>query len=96
MRTGGGGRFLIFYLKKAKKLAIFDIQQAKIVHEIDIPAEDVLATNFGKPAALFEKFPHKDVFITDKPGRVVGPRGGACRFLVPLHAGQDRCPYGRA
>jgi oxalate decarboxylase len=29
---------------------------------------DVLATNFGKPAALFEEFPHKDVFITDKGG----------------------------
>ncbi len=29
---------------------------------------DVLATNFGKPAALFEKFPKKDVFITDKKG----------------------------
>src|SRR5262249_21640817 len=26
---------------------------------------DVLATNFGKPAALFDKFPRKDVFITD-------------------------------
>jgi oxalate decarboxylase len=30
---------------------------------------DVLATNFGKPASLFEKFPHKDVFIADKDGR---------------------------
>jgi oxalate decarboxylase len=29
---------------------------------------DVLATNFGKPASLFEKFPHKDVFIADKQG----------------------------
>ncbi len=29
---------------------------------------DVLATNFGKPAALFEKFPRKDVFITDQDG----------------------------
>jgi oxalate decarboxylase len=29
---------------------------------------DVLATNFGQPASLFEKFPRKDVFITDKPG----------------------------
>jgi hypothetical protein len=27
----------------------------------------VLATNFGKPASLFEKFPQKDVFITGKP-----------------------------
>jgi oxalate decarboxylase len=26
---------------------------------------DVLATNFGKPAGLFEKFPKKDVFIAD-------------------------------
>ena len=24
---------------------------------------DVLATNFGKPASLFESFPKKDVFI---------------------------------
>jgi oxalate decarboxylase len=29
---------------------------------------DVLATNFGKPAAVFEKLPHKDVFITGKEG----------------------------
>jgi len=29
---------------------------------------DVLATNFSKPASLFEKFPHKDVFISDKEG----------------------------
>jgi oxalate decarboxylase len=29
---------------------------------------DVLATNFGKPADLFEKFPRKDVFISDKDG----------------------------
>jgi oxalate decarboxylase len=29
---------------------------------------DVLATNFGRPAALFEKFPHRKVFISDKNG----------------------------
>ncbi len=29
---------------------------------------DVLATNFGKPAALFDKFPKKDVFISSKEG----------------------------
>jgi oxalate decarboxylase len=29
---------------------------------------DVLATNFGKPAALFNKFPHRDVFIAGKEG----------------------------
>jgi oxalate decarboxylase len=26
---------------------------------------DVLATNFGKPEALFRRFPRQDVFITD-------------------------------
>jgi oxalate decarboxylase len=29
---------------------------------------DVLATNFGQPEALFEKFPKKDLFITNKTG----------------------------
>jgi oxalate decarboxylase len=29
---------------------------------------EVLATNFGKPASLFEKFPRKDVFIAPKSG----------------------------
>jgi len=29
---------------------------------------DVLATNFGQPAALFEKFPKHDVFISDRDG----------------------------
>jgi oxalate decarboxylase len=29
---------------------------------------DVLATNFSKPASLFEKFPKKDVFIAPKHG----------------------------
>jgi oxalate decarboxylase len=30
---------------------------------------DVLATNFGKPASVFEEFPRRDVFIADKEGR---------------------------
>ncbi len=29
---------------------------------------DVLATNFSKPAELFEKFPRKDVFVADEKG----------------------------
>jgi len=29
---------------------------------------DILATNFGKPASVFERFPRKDVFIADKNG----------------------------
>ena len=31
---------------------------------------DVLATNFGRPEALFHTFPRRDVFITDRSGPV--------------------------
>jgi hypothetical protein len=41
VRTGRGGRYLIFHLKKAKKLVIFDVSQTKITHEVDVP-DDVL------------------------------------------------------
>ncbi len=30
---------------------------------------DVLATNFGKPEAVFQRFPRRDVFIADRNGR---------------------------
>jgi serine/threonine protein kinase len=42
VRTGGGGRFLVFHLKKARKLAIFDVSAAKVVKEIELPTEDVV------------------------------------------------------
>jgi mono/diheme cytochrome c family protein len=37
LRVGGGGQFLIFHFKKAGKLAIFDVFQARVVHEIEVP-----------------------------------------------------------
>jgi hypothetical protein len=30
---------------------------------------NALASNFGRPAALFKRFPNRDVFITDRNGR---------------------------
>ncbi|HEV3261470.1 MAG TPA: serine/threonine-protein kinase [Gemmataceae bacterium] len=42
VRTGGGGRYLIFHLKKLKKLFIFDLAKARVVKVVDIPAEDFL------------------------------------------------------
>jgi hypothetical protein len=42
VRTGGAGRYLIFHLPKGRKLAIFDVSQLKVVHEIDLPADQVL------------------------------------------------------
>ncbi len=39
---GGGGRFLVLNLPKAKQLAVFDISQAKVVKYLPAPAEKVL------------------------------------------------------
>ena len=43
-------------------------QTIDLSHWIAGNPPDVLATNFGKPAALFEKFPRRDMFIADSPG----------------------------
>jgi oxalate decarboxylase len=57
--------------KKCRVLIVFN---SGVCEEIDLtermagnPA-DVLATNFGQPASVFEKFPKKDVFITTRSG----------------------------
>jgi oxalate decarboxylase len=44
---------------------------------------DVLATNFSKPAPLFEKFPRNDVFISSKDG----PRKPPATGKTEVHAG---------
>lgn len=38
---GGGGRFLIFHLPKLKKLAVFDINQARVANYIPLTEEDI-------------------------------------------------------
>lgn len=39
--ASGGGRYLVFHLKQARKLALFDVSALKIVHTLDMPADDV-------------------------------------------------------
>lgn len=41
LRVGGGGRFLILLLPTARKLAVFDVNEAKIVRYIAVPDEEV-------------------------------------------------------
>lgn len=41
---------------------------------------DVLATNFSQPSELFEKFPHRDVFVAGAPGALRRPRTSRRRF----------------
>ncbi len=41
VRVGGGGRFLILHLPKARKFGVFDASEAKIVRYIDASEDDV-------------------------------------------------------
>ena len=41
---GGGGRYLIFHMPKLKKLAIFDISEAKVTKYIALTEEDITYT----------------------------------------------------
>jgi hypothetical protein len=40
--TGGGGRFLVFHLPKARKLAVLDVSEARLVGHIELPTAEVL------------------------------------------------------
>ncbi len=40
--VGGGGRYLLLVLKKARKLAIFDVNAADVVKTISLPSDNVL------------------------------------------------------
>ena len=42
MCTGGGGRFLIFQLPKARKLAVVDVAEARVVRQLDMPADEIV------------------------------------------------------
>jgi hypothetical protein len=42
--VGGAGRYYVFHLKEAKKLAVFDVSQMKVVQKLDVGADDVLFT----------------------------------------------------
>jgi mono/diheme cytochrome c family protein len=48
VRTGGAGRYLLFHLGKSKKLAVFDISQMKVVHQIDVPDDVRYAAGLEK------------------------------------------------
>jgi hypothetical protein len=43
VQVGGGGRYFIFHLKNAGKLAVLDVSEAKIVKEIDVPSDVIYA-----------------------------------------------------
>jgi hypothetical protein len=47
LAVGGSGRFLVLYLPKIRKLALFDAEQAKVVHYIPV-AEDGVKFAAGK------------------------------------------------
>src|SRR5262249_19026284 len=47
--VGGGGRLLVLLLAQSRKLAVFDVSDAKIIKEIPVAANDVkIAANMNK------------------------------------------------
>jgi hypothetical protein len=42
--VGGGGRYLVYSLKGQKKLAVFDVQEGKVVKEVPLPEEQASFT----------------------------------------------------
>jgi len=48
VRTGGAGRYLIFHCKKAGKLLVFDVSQAKLTHKLDVPDDVKYAAGLDK------------------------------------------------
>jgi flagellar basal body-associated protein FliL len=54
VQVGGGGRFFIFHLKNAGKLAVLDVSEAKLVKEIDVPGDVIYACGRKK---LFVVYP---------------------------------------
>jgi hypothetical protein len=52
--TGGGGRYLLLVLRSNRKLAVFDVNEARIVGNIPLPAEDVLVAAGAENAFIFD------------------------------------------
>jgi WD40 repeat protein/S1-C subfamily serine protease len=56
LAVGGGGRYLILTLKEARQVAVFDVNAAKIVKQIDVPSDEVLvAAGATKLILLYPK-----------------------------------------
>jgi hypothetical protein len=47
MCVGGGGRYLVAHLPKLRKLAVFDICEAKISHYISVDDDGPQPANSG-------------------------------------------------
>src|SRR5207237_6735731 len=42
--VGGGGRYLVLHMPEVRKLAVFDVNEAKIAHQIPLAEENILFT----------------------------------------------------
>ncbi len=57
--VGGGGRYIIFYLKSLKKIAVFDMKEKNIVKYISSPYEDIAMAACMDKLAVAEKLSRK-------------------------------------
>jgi Trypsin-like peptidase domain len=52
--TGGGGRFLLLVLRENRKLAVFDVNEARIVGHIPLPYSGALVAAGAETALIFD------------------------------------------
>jgi mono/diheme cytochrome c family protein len=85
VRTGGAGRYLLFHLRKLKKLAVFDISQMKVIHNIDVPDDVRYAAGLDKlmiavpGQSLLQRW---DLRTAKREATVGIPDGGVQRALM--------------
>ena len=88
--TGGNGRYIIFQLKKSKKLALFDTFQKRIAGEINVPADDFhFAAGFEKLMVVLpgQKLIQRwDIKTLQREKTVPAPQGIDVKRLLMGHA----------
>ncbi len=52
--TGGGGRFIVLYLKEIRKLAVFDLNSARVARYISLPAGEIVFAAGGAKICVIQ------------------------------------------
>ena len=75
---GGGGRFLIFYLKKLNQLAVFDVSAARIIKYLPLDAEDVAIA-----ASAYSFFTNKSMVFNATVDNKISISNSSC-IVIPV------------
>jgi hypothetical protein len=52
--TGGGGRYLLLVQQAVRRIAVFDVNEARVIGQVPLPSHDALVTAGAEVALVFE------------------------------------------